>query len=93
MKKLIKTISILTLSLFLLISSTVLASIPSTTTKQIILHVNSSTLDQHSNLYISEVLDENGDLWVIQSNDDISGQWLDATINQDYEITDYTIMN
>jgi len=85
MKKLLSFVSILTISLSLLISSTVLAS---TATKQIILHVQSSNYDYHTNLYIAEVMDENGDLWEIQSYDDISGQWLDATINNDYEIID-----
>ena len=87
-----QSLSILTLSLSLLISSSVLASYPSTATKQIILHVESSNYDIHSKLYIAETMDENGDIYIIQSFDDISGQWLDATINQNYEITNYTIM-
>ena len=86
MKKLLLT---LTLSLSLLISSTTIAA----QTNQIILHVQSSILDPYSNLYIAEVMTENGDLYVTQSFDDISGQWLDATINQDYEITNYKIMD
>ena len=88
MKKLLLT---LTLSLSLLISSTTIAA--PTQTNQIILHVQSSIPDPYSNLYIAEVLDENGDLYVIQSYDDISNHWLDATINQDYEILNYTIMD
>ena len=89
MKKLTQILSILTIYLAILIPSTVLAS---TATNQIILHVNSSILDTHTNLYIAEVMTENGDLYVIESYDDISNQWLDAKINQSGEILDYTIM-
>ena len=92
MKKLniLKSLSILTLTLSLLISSTVLASAQ---TNQIILHVNSSILDTNSNLYIAEVQTENGDIYVIESYDNISNQWLDATITNQGEITGYTIMD
>jgi len=88
-----KLFTILTLSFTLLLSSVALASTNYKTTNQIILHVNTCTFDQYSNLYISEVMTENGDIYVIESYDDISGQWLDATINEEYEIIDYTIMN
>jgi len=62
------------------------------TDNQIILHVNSSILDTNSNLYIDEVQTENGDVYTIESYDNISNCWLNATINEDYEITDYKIM-
>jgi hypothetical protein len=89
MKKPIQLLTILTLSFTLLLSSATLAN---TVTKQIILHVNSCNYDQYTNLYITSALDENGELYIIESHDNISEQWLDATINQSYEITDYTIM-
>ena len=88
-----KLFTILTISFTLLLSSVALASTNYKTTNQIILHVNQCNYDQYSNLYISEVLTENEEVYVIQSYDNISNQWLDATINHDYEIIDYTIMN
>ena len=91
MKKLISTLSVITLSLMLLTSSALSAT--TNTINQIILHVQSSTLDHYSNLYIAEVLDENGDLYTIQSYDNISNKWLDATITDQGEITDYKILD
>jgi len=94
-----KLISIISLSLILLTSIAVLAtnttnsSTNQTQTNSIILYVKSSILDPNTNFYIAEVLTENGDLYVIQSFDDISGHWLDATITAQGEITDYTIMD
>jgi len=88
-----KLFTVLTISFTLLLSSIALASTNYQTTNQIILHVNTCNYDQYSNLYISEVLTENEEVYVIQSYDNISNQWLDATINHDYEIIDYTIMN
>jgi len=89
-----KLFTILTISFTLLLSSATLATTNNyQTTSQIILHVNTCNYDQYSNLYISEVLTENEEVYVIESFDDISNQWLDATINKDYEIIDYTIMN
>jgi len=93
MKKLTSLLSILTISLSLLISPIANACNQNNYTYSKIFYVQSSNYDQHSNLYISSILDENGDLWVIESFNDISGQWLDATINQSYEITDYKIMH
>ena len=89
-----KLFTILTISFTLLLSSVALATTNHyQTTNQIILHVNQCNYDQYSNLYISEVMTENEEVYVIESFDDISNQWLDATINYDYEIIDYTIMN
>lgn len=62
-------------------------------TNKIILHVQSCNYDTNCNYYISKVMDENGELYAIESYDNISGQWLNATINKDGEITGYTIMN
>jgi len=87
-----KLFTVLTISFTLLISSVALASTNYKTTNQIILHVNTCNYDQYSNLYISEVLTENEEVYIIQSYDDISGQWLDATINKEYEIIDYSIL-
>lgn len=100
MKKHKSILSILTLS----ISLSILCLIPSNvaacstypshkTYNTIILHVQSSNYDYHTNLYIAEVMDENGDIYIIQSYDNISDQWLDATITLDGEIIDYTIMD
>jgi len=88
-----KLFTILTISFTLLLSSVALASTNYKTTNQIILHVNTCNYDQYTNLYISEVMTENGDIYVIESFDNISGEWLNATINKDYEIIDYTIMD
>ena len=88
-----KLFTVLTISFTLLLSSIALASTNYQTTNQIILHVNTCNYDQYTNLYISEVMTENGDIYVIESFDNISGEWLNATINKDYEIIDYTIMD
>jgi len=37
-------------------------------------------------------MDENGDIYYIESFDNISNQWLDATINNYGEILSYEIM-
>ena len=88
-----KLFTILTISFTLLLSSVALASTNHyQTTNQIILHGNTCNYDQYSNLYISEVMTENEEVYVIESYDDISGEWLNATINKDYEIIDYTIL-
>jgi|GEM_PF-6331690 len=84
-----KLITILTLSLTLLISSSVLTS---NNYSSIILHVNSSTFDTSSNLYISQAMTENEEIYSIQSYDNISNQWLDATITANGKITTYKIM-
>lgn len=92
MKKPIQFLTILTLSLTLLTTSAAIATTHNQNSS-IILYVKSSNYDQYTNLYISQTLDENGELYVIQSHDNISNHWLDATINQSYEITDYKIMD
>jgi len=93
--KILSFITILTISLSLLISPIANACNQNNYTYSKIFYVKSSNYDYYtgSNLYISWIMDENGDIWVIESFDDISGQWLDAEINSNYEITDYTILN
>lgn len=54
---------------------------------KIILYVQQSNFDSKANIWVSEVLDENGDYYVIESYDNITGQWLNADINRAGEIT------
>jgi len=85
----IKLLSAVVLSLTILIPSTIQNFIP---TNSIILHVQSSNYNQSTNLYTSSVMTENGDTYAIESFDNISNQWLDATINNYGEILSYEIM-
>lgn len=87
-----KLLTCLTLSLTVLVSSSVVAS-NFKANDSIILHVNSSTYDSNFGQYISQVQDEKGDVYIIQSYDDISNQWLDASIDQYGEILEYTFLN
>jgi len=90
-----KLLSILTISAILISGSVYLSNTTTTVnqTNSIILHVQQSVYDTNTNLYIDKVADENGDLYIIKSTDNISNQWLDATITNQGAITNYKIMS
>ena len=87
MKKSLKLISILTISLSLLIPSTVLASSQTDHNYTSIMKATNSQLTP-KNQYLTTLLDENGEQWEVILDENQTGQWYNAHLT-DHATPDY----